>query len=104
MGWLLRPGMTRRALALLGALPALGAASAIELVDGKLVAAGSPALQNSAGTLRLEQGGLDGPGRRVFVVPEPGTLWQLGSGSGLLALLAGRRRRRSRRSEGGMTC
>ncbi len=34
-------------------------------------------------------------GTRFAVVPEPGALWQLGSGIGLLALLAGRRQRRT---------
>jgi hypothetical protein len=97
MRWFFRLGAVPRAhaLALLGALLALGAASAVELLDAELVAAGSPVLHNASGTIRLEQGRLDGLGRKVFVVPEPGVLWQLGSGAGLLALLAGRSRRRS---------
>ena len=76
------------AVALLGAR----ASSAVELLDGKLVPAASPVLQNTGGTVRLEGSQLDAVGRRVFFVPEPGALWQLGSGVGLLALLHSRRR------------
>jgi hypothetical protein len=90
------------ALALLGALLALGAASAVELRDAELVAAGSPVLQNAAGTLRLEQGRLDAVGRRVFVVPEPGMLWQLGAGAGLLLFLARRRSRHPGKEDAAM--
>ncbi|MDH3521316.1 MAG: hypothetical protein OEM49_12745, partial [Myxococcales bacterium] len=75
------------------ALVTPAAVSATELREGELVAAGSPVLQNASGTLRLEQGQLDGLGRKIFVVPEPEMLWQLGPGAGFLALLAGRRRR-----------
>ena len=85
--------------ATLMAMPALltgEAASAVELLDAELVAAGTPVLQNASGTVRLEQGQLDAVGRRVFVVPEPGGLWQLASGIGLLVFLA---RRRCRRTE-----
>ena len=65
----------------------------VQLLDAELVAAGSPVLQNGSGTLRLEDGRLGRLGPTVFVVPEPGALWQLVSGIGLLALLAKRRRR-----------
>ena len=69
-------------------------ALAAELRDGELVASGSPVLQNGSGTVRLEDARLGRLGPPVFV-PEPGALWQLGSGIGLLALLARRRRRRT---------
>jgi len=83
-------------LALVGLLAPLaaGTASAVELRDAELVASGSPVLQNGTGTVRLEDARLGRLGPPVFV-PEPGALWQLGSGIGLLALLAGRRRRRA---------
>ena len=71
---------------------AAGTASAIELRDAELVAGGSPVLQNGAGTVRLEDPRLGRPGPTILV-PEPGALWQLGSGIGLLVLLNGRRRR-----------
>jgi hypothetical protein len=71
---------------------------AVELLDGKLVAAGSPSLHNGTDTVRLEDGRLDSVGGRVFVVPEAGALWQLGSGVGLLVLLARRRSRLRRRT------
>jgi hypothetical protein len=74
----------------LGAAPA----SSVELRDAELVAGGSPVLQNGTGTVRLEDARLGRLGPPVFV-PEPGALWQLGSGIGLLALLARRRRRRT---------
>jgi hypothetical protein len=80
-------------VALLAPLAA-GAASAVELRDAELVAGGSPVLQNGTGTVRLEDPRLGRLGPPVFV-PEPGGLWQLGSGIGLLALLARRRRRRT---------
>jgi hypothetical protein len=64
----------------------------LELRDAELVAGGSPVLQNGAGTVRIEDARLGRLGPAVFV-PEPGALWQLGSGVGLLALLAGRHRR-----------
>jgi len=67
-------------------------ASAVDLRDAELVAGGSPVLQNGTGTVRLEDGRLGRLGWPVFV-PEPGALWQIGSGIGLLALLAERRRR-----------
>ncbi len=76
------------------ALLVAGTASAIELRDAELVAAGSPVLQNGTGTVRLEDARLGRLGPPVFV-PEPGALWRLGSGIGLLALLARRRRRRT---------
>ena len=83
-------------LALVGLLVALaaGTASAIELRDAELVAGGSPVLQNGTGTVRLEDARLGRLGPPVFV-PEPGALWQLGPGIGLLALLAQCRRRRT---------
>ncbi len=83
-------------LALVGLLVPLvaGTASAIELRDAELVASGSPVLQNGTGTLRLEDARLGRLGPPVFV-PEPGAVWQLGSGIGLLALLARCRRHRT---------
>jgi hypothetical protein len=82
-------------LGLVGLLAPLaaGTGSAVELRDGELVAGGSPVLQNGMGTVRLEDARLGRVGAPVFV-PEPGALWQLGSGIGLLALLARRRRPR----------
>ena len=76
-------------LAVVGLLAPLaaGIASAVELRDAELVAGGSPVLQNGTGTVRLED-------LRLRWLPEPGALWQLGSGIGLLALLAGRRKPR----------
>jgi hypothetical protein len=76
------------------ALLAAGTASAVELRDAELVAAGSPVLQNGSGTLRLEDGRLGRLGP-LILVPEPGALWQLGSAIGVLALIAGRRPRRT---------
>jgi hypothetical protein len=73
---------------------AAGTASAVELRDAELVASGSPVLQNGAGTVRLEDARLGRLGPPVFV-PEPDALWQLGTGIGLLALLARRRRHRT---------
>ena len=80
-------------LALVGLLAPLatGTASAVELRDAELVAAGSPVLQNGTGTVRLEDARLGRLGPTILV-PEPGALWQLGSGIGLLVLLNGRRR------------
>jgi hypothetical protein len=71
------------------------AAPTVQLLDAELVAAGSPVLQNGTGTVRLEDARLGRLGPIVFVVPEPGALWQLGSGIGLLALFARRRRHRT---------
>ncbi len=87
---------SRKILALVGLLAALVPASAlaVELRDAELVAGGEPVLQNGSGTVRLEDARLGRLGPPVFV-PEPGALWQLGSGIGLLALLAQRRRRRT---------
>ncbi len=87
---------SRKILALVGLLAALVPASAlaVELRDAELVAGGEPVLQNGSGTVRLEDARLGRLGPPVFV-PEPGALWQLGSGIGLLALLAERRRRRT---------
>jgi hypothetical protein len=76
-------------LAPLAAVPA----SAIELRDAELVASGSPELQNGSGTVVLQDSRLGRLGPPVFV-PEPGALWQLGSGIGLLALLVRRRQPR----------
>ena len=74
---------------------AAGTASAVELRDAELVAAGSPVLQNGTGTVQLEDSRLGrfGP---LILVPEPGALWQMGSAIGVLMLLAGPRRRRKR--------
>ena len=80
------------ALVALLALLAPRTVSAVELRDAELVAGGSPVLQNGLGTVRLEDARLGRLGPPVFV-PEPGALWQLGSGVGLLVLLAERRRR-----------
>ena len=83
--------MTRAALVLfLMALLVPAAASAVELRDAELVAGDSPVLQNAGGTVRLEDARLGRVGPTAFV-PEPGALWQLGSGMGLLVLLARRR-------------
>jgi hypothetical protein len=86
------------AATLIGMLAPLMAetASAVELLDAELVAAGAPVLENASGTVRLEQGQLDVIGHKVFVVvPEPGMFWQLGSGIALLVFLARRRSRHS---------
>jgi hypothetical protein len=80
--------------ALLLSLLLPGVAAAVELRDAELVPSGSPVLQNGTGTVRLEDSRLGRLGP-LILVPEPGALWQLGSGIGLLALLAGRRRRRA---------
>jgi hypothetical protein len=72
-----------------------GTASAVELLEGKVTVGAAPVLQNAGGTVRLEQPQVNAVDRTTFFVPEPGALWQLGSGIGLLALLAGRRRRRT---------
>jgi hypothetical protein len=84
------------AFALVGFLIPLaaGMASGVELRDAELVPGGSPVLQNGAGTVRLEDARLGRLGPPTFV-PEPGALLQLGSGIGLLVLLAERRRRRA---------
>ncbi len=60
-------------LALVGLLAALaaGSASAIELRDAELVAAGSPVLQNGTGTVRLEDGRLGRLGARRPPSPSP---------------------------------
>jgi len=81
-------------LAQLGMLVALvpGAARAVELRDAELVVGGSPVLQNGAGTVLLEDSRLGRLGP-VFI-PEPGALCHLGSGIGVLVLLASHRRRR----------
>jgi MYXO-CTERM domain-containing protein len=71
-----------------------GNASATELRDAELVAGGSPVLQNGSRTVRLEDARLGRIGPTVFV-PEPGAPWQLGAAVAVLALLAGRRRRRT---------
>ncbi len=81
-------------------LIATGAQAATELRDAELVPSGSPVLQNGTGTVRLEDGRLGRLGPPVFI-PEPGALWQLGSGIGLLALLARRRNRSIHRAAAG---
>ena len=81
-------------LALVGLLVPLAAetASAVELRDAELVAAGSPVIQNGSGTVRLEDSRLGRLGPPTFV-PEPGALLQLCLGLGFLTLLAKHRRR-----------
>ena len=61
------------------------------LVDAAVVAGGSPELQNASGTVRLVEPEIDGVPRVIFV-PEPGFLWQLVPGLGLLSILHRRRR------------
>jgi hypothetical protein len=65
----------------------------IQLLDAELVPAGSSVLRNASGTLRIEGSRLSRLAPTVFIVPEPSALWQLGSGIGLMALLARRRHR-----------
>ncbi len=96
----IRPLAAALGLAGLLAPVVAGIASAVELRDAELVASGSPVLQNGTGTVRLEDARMGRLGPTVFV-PEPGALWQLGSGIGLVALLAGRRRRRTACDTGG---
>ncbi len=93
---------SRKILALVGLLAALVPATAlgVELRDAELVAGGEPVLQNGSGTVRLEDSRLGRLGPPVFV-PEPGALWQLGTGIGLLALLARRRRRTASHTDTG---
>jgi hypothetical protein len=85
------------AVALLGLLTplAMGTASAVELLEGKVTAGAAPVLQGAGGTVRLEQPRVNATDRTTFFAPEPSALWQLGSGIGLLALLPRRRRRRT---------
>ena len=80
-----------------------GTASAVELRDAELVAGGSPVLQNGTGKLRLEDGRLGRPGLSSILVPEPGALWQQAFAIGLLAVLAGRRRRTACQTPAGAT-
>ncbi len=82
-------GLLLSLLALL--LPA--EALAVELREAELMAGASPVLQNASGTVRLEDARLGGAGP-TFFVPEPGGLWQLLHGAGLLTVLARRRRGR----------
>ncbi len=88
-------GLTK-ILAQVGLLATLVPATAwaVELRGAELVAGGSSVLQNATGSVRLEDPRL---GRLApIVVPEPGgAISHLGSGIGLLLLLAGRRRRRA---------
>ena len=83
-----------KAAVIIGMLAALlaGNASATELRDAELVAGASSVLENGSGTVRLEDARLGRIGKAVLV-PEPGAPWQVGSAIGVLALLAGRRRR-----------
>lgn len=91
----LRWGPTLTAALSLSTLLAVGTSSATELRDAELVAGGSPALLNGTGTVRLEDARLGRIGPAALILPEPGAVWQLTSGIGLLAFLAGRRRRRT---------
>jgi hypothetical protein len=100
--WLPRIGLNALVLLCLWAALAAGTTSAVELRDAELVAVGSPVLQNGGGTVRLEDSRLGRLGP-LALVPEPGALWQLGSGIGLLALLARRcGRRRAAASQKGL--
>jgi hypothetical protein len=69
-----------------------GIVSAAEMLEGKVIVGAVPVIQNTGGTVRLEQAQVSAVGHQTFFVPEPGVLWQLGSGAGLLALLSSRRR------------
>ncbi len=91
----LRPPL--KMLALVGPLALLvpAIATAVELLEAKVTAGAVPVLQNTGGTVRLEQAQVSATERPTFFVPEPGALLQLGSGIGGLALLHAWRRRRS---------
>ena len=82
-------------LGLLGLLALLlpATAGATELLEAQVSAGAAPVLQNAGGTVRLEQAQVSATDHPTFFVPEPGALWQLGSGIGGLALLHARRRR-----------
>lgn len=84
-------------LALAGLLTALaaGTAASVELLEARVTAGAAPILENVGGTVRLEQPQVNATEHKTFFVPEPGALWQLGSGVGGLALLYARRRRRA---------
>jgi hypothetical protein len=72
---------------------AAGIASAVKLLEAKVTVGAVPVLQDAGGTVRLEHPQLSASGgHEVFFVPEPGVLWQLGSGVVLLVLLSTRRR------------
>ena len=88
------------ALALVGLLAplAVGSVSATELLEARVTAGAETVLQNAGGTVRLERARVDATDHQTFFVPEPGALWQLGSGVGLLALLSSRRRSVASRS------
>ena len=83
----------RLAILLLLAPLGAGTVSATELLEAKVTAGAETVLQNAGGTVRLERARVDATDHQTFFVPEPGVLWQLGSGVGLLALLQARRRR-----------
>jgi hypothetical protein len=89
---ILRPGAKVLSLVSLMAVLLPATAFAVELRDAELVAGGNAIFQNGLGTVRLEGARLGRVAKTVFV-PEPGGLWQLGSGAGLVARLAKRRRR-----------
>jgi len=65
----------------------------IELRDAELVAAGTPVMQDAAGSVRLEDGRLGRLGPTILV-PEPDAFWMLGCGGGFLVLLGQRCRER----------
>jgi hypothetical protein len=50
--------------------PMAETASAVELLDAELVAAGSPVLENASGTVRLEQGRLGSPASSLYSARE----------------------------------
>ena len=62
--------------------------SPTQLLEARVTAGAATVLQNAGGSVQLRH-----PQLGLVFVPEPGALWQLGSGVGLLAGLYARRRR-----------